>query len=78
MDIKYYHFKHYEDERNIASLPWVKAHKRRKAGLITSLDYATVPTCDNRSSYKLRSIDRDGRSPVETEAWNKIIEHSAT
>ena len=78
MDIKYYHFKHYEDERNIASLPWAKAHKRRKAGLITSLDYATVPTCDNRSSYKLRSIDRDGRSPVENEAWNKIIEHSAT
>ena len=78
MDIKYHYFKHDKEERNIASLPWVKAHQRRKAGLISSLDYATVPSCDNRSSYKLRSIDRDGRLPMETEKWNKILEHSAT
>ena len=75
MNIDYHYFKHIDAERDIASLPWVRAQKRRKAGLISSIDYATVPVCDSRSSYQLKSIARAGRPPMETEAWEAFELH---
>ena len=62
----------------MASSPCAKTDKRRKAGLIPSPDYDTVPDCNNRPSYQLESIARDGRSPSETETWNEFLEHAET
>ena len=76
MEIDYHYFTLYPDERHIAELPWYKALKRRKAGVISSTDDVTSSHCSNRSSYRLKSIDRDGRTPTELESWNKLLEHS--
>ena len=76
MDIDIIYIKSYKDERNIANLPWVIAHKRRKAGLLSSIDVAVTTACNNRSSYKLVSIDRHGRSPKENDEWNKVLQHA--
>ena len=66
MEPTFYYLQHFPDERNIANLPWVKALKRRRAGLPSSLD--TFTTCPNRTMPKLSSIDIDGRSTEETNA----------
>ena len=76
MEPKFYYFQHYPDERFIANLPWVKALKRRRAGLPSSLD--TFTTCPNRTMHKLVSIDIDGRSTEETNAWKQVLEHATT
>ena len=75
MENSYHYFKHFPDERNIANLPWMIALSRRKAGLPSSIDNVARTTCTNRTSYKLKSIDREGRSSSETEAWNKVLDH---
>ena len=48
--------------------------KRRRAGLPSSLD--TFTTCPNRTMPKLSSIDIDGRSTEETNAWKQVLEHA--
>ena len=78
MGIDIIHIKSYGKERVIDNLPWVIALKRRKAGLLSSIDAVVDSTCDSRSSYKLKSIDPSGRSAIETEAWNKVLEHADT
>ena len=78
MQIDPHYFTWYPDERGIANLPWVIAHKRRKAGLLSSLDTVADTTCGNRPSDKPESIDRNGRSSAEIEAWNKLLEHAGT
>ena len=35
-------------------------------------------TCDNRPSYKLKSIVRNGRSAIEIDAWDKVLQHAET
>ena len=74
MEIEFYHCQHYPDERFIANLPWVKALKRRRAGLPSSLD--TVTTCHHRTMHKPISIERDGRSSEESKAWKQVLEHA--
>ena len=66
------HIIRYKNERNIADLPWMIALKRRKAGVPSSIDAVVDPMCDNRSSFKLLSIDPNGRSITEAEAWSKV------
>ena len=78
MEIDYHLFKHYPDERYIANLPWVTAQERRRAGLPSSSDTVANSECVHRSSYKLKSIDPLGRSSAESEAWHKVLAHSAT
>ena len=55
----------YHNERYIADQPWMIVLKRRKAGIPSSIDAVVDTTCDNRSSYKLLSIDPFGRSCTE-------------
>ena len=74
MEPEFYYLQHFPDERYIANLPWVKALKRRRAGLPSSLD--TFTTCPNRTMPKLSSIDIDGRSAEETNAWKQVLEHA--
>ena len=76
MDIDMIYIKSYNQERYIANLPWVIALKRRKSGLPSSIDTVTESVCNNRSNYKITSIDPVGRSPTEVEAWNKVLVHS--
>ena len=65
MDVKFYNFKHYFEERNIANMPWVIALKRRKVGLKSSLDVIATSQCPHRSEYHLKDIDHADRSPTE-------------
>ena len=76
MEIDYHYFTLYPDERYIAELPWYKALKRRKAGILASTDDVTISNCNNRLSYRLKNIDRGQRTPTELESWNKLLEHS--
>ena len=76
MDNDYIYSEWLQDESFIANGPWVNALKMRKAGTLTSDFTVTSPQCNNRFSYKLQCIGRDGRSPVDNESWNKVIEHS--
>ena len=77
MDTDYYYFKWIKEERFIANEPWYIALKKRKAGrLLPTNDAVTSPQCDNRFSYKLRSIGREDRSTMDNESWNKILAHS--
>ena len=78
MDIDIVYIKPYPQERNIANSPLVIAHKRRKAGPLPSIDAVANTTCDNRPSYKLKSIARNGRSAIETDAWDKVLQHAET
>ena len=78
MDIDVIYIKSYKNERFIADLPWMIALKRRKAGIPSSIDAVVDSTCDNRSSFKLLSIDPNGRSTTEAEAWSKVLEHAET
>ena len=78
MDIDAIYIKSYKNERFIADLSWMIALKRRKAGIPSSIDAVVDSTCDNRSSFKLLSIDPHGRSTTEAEAWSKVLEHAET
>ena len=78
MDPDIIYIKSYKEERYIANLPCVIALKRRNAGLKSSIDSVEITFCNNRSSYKLKSIGADGRSSIETEAWSKVLAHSET
>jgi hypothetical protein len=42
------------------------------------LDSIADTTCSNRLSYKLKSIDHNGRSSKDIEEWNKVIHHAET
>ena len=73
MDIKYYYFQHIKDERYIALQPWYIELKRAKA------DYARgrappAHFCPLKSSFKLKNIDPAGRTPLEVDEWNKVLE----
>ena len=90
MDTDFYYFKWVHEERFIANEPWYKALQQRRKDRHkdhntnnndsgdTFTDDVTVegPQCNNRFSYKLQSISRDGRSAMENESWNNILLHS--
>ena len=65
MEIQYHNFKHYFEERNIANLPWLTALKRKKAGLLSSIDGVANTQCIHRSTYHLKDIDHADRSPLD-------------
>ena len=73
MDPIYHYFPHIKDERYIALQPWYIAHKKRKA------DYARgrcLPAhdCPISSGFKLKSIDSAGRTPLEVDEWDNVVE----
>ena len=78
MDPDIIYIKSCNGEIYIANFPWATALKLRNAGLQSSIDSAEAASCDNRTSFKLTSIDTDGRSPTEVEAWSKVLEHSTS
>ena len=56
----------------------MKALKRRKAGLPSSLDAIANTECIHRSSYKLKNIDLSDRSSLELDAWNQVCQRAET
>ena len=78
MDIEKFTFKHYEDERFIATQPWYIALKRAKSGQPTRLDITQCVDCPIRSKLKLQPIDPTSRTPAEAEAWIKAIDQAET
>ena len=77
MDIKYHNFQHTHKLGNsVAHLPWRKALADLKSGKSTRRDDVEDTQCLCRSDYKLRNIDLAARTPLESEAWYKIIEQA--
>ena len=77
MDIQYRYLKWIQSERDITNMPWVKKlpGRKRKASSPTGIDDDKT-LCNNRLSYKLRSICPQSRSSMETESWRKVLDHA--
>jgi len=79
MDTKICTSKHIPDERCIATQPWYIALKRAQSGQPTRIgNSAYVHVCPVKAKFNLENIDPAGRSPVEAEAWNKVIGQAGT
>ena len=78
MKIDYWYFKHIQDERDISNLSWVKTLKKAKAGDLSCFDSLSNIQCPSRPTYKLKSIDHVGRTPLGHEAWSKVLNMAET
>ena len=73
MDIIYHNLQHtHKLENSVAHLPWRKALADIKSGKSTRLD----GHCPCRSDYKLQNIDQAARTPLESEAWSKVLDNA--
>ena len=73
MDIIYHNLQHtHKLENSVAHLPWRKALAEIKSGKSIRLD----GHCPCRSDYKLQNIDQAARTPLESEAWSKVLDNA--
>ena len=74
MDIQYYPLNHnHKSENCVAHLQWRKALADIKSGKRPIRDDAADSHCLCRSTYKLQNIDHAVRTPLETDAWIKVL-----
>ena len=77
MDIMYHNLQHtHKFGNSVAHLPWRKALTQIKSGTSTRLDDAADSHCPCRSTYKLQNIDQAARTPLESEAWSKVLDNA--
>ena len=79
MEIQYFPLKHEHKSQNcVAHLQWRKAMTDIKAGRRPATTDMADTQCLCRPTYKLRNVDLAERTPLEMEAWTKVLDESET